>query len=268
MLQNSATLVAYRTFSDLFGKAAFFFITVVAARHLSAEAFGLFAIGSTMGWLAAVAADCGMQMHLARSVARAPDQARRLLREWLRLRLRTSGVLLAALTLFLVWSRGAGGDAAALVLFLAAYLTSGIVEFVNYFYRGLSRSDIESTLTLVQRGTLLVAATLVLRWTPDVTALAATLFVSGLATLAVSLRTVMRVPGRRGRSRRTKSRAAGGSSGPRWRRSGWVFSSRPCTFASTCFWSSAGRAPTPPVSTTRSSASSTRSAWFRQPRSR
>ena len=68
------------------------------------------------------------------------------------------------------------------------YACSGLIELLHYFYRGLSRSDVESSLTLWQRG-----ATLVLRrgragLVADVTVLAIAMLIPVAVTLAVSLR--------------------------------------------------------------------------------
>ena len=48
---RTAALVAYRAASDVVGKGALFVITVVAARQLSPEGFGIFAIGTTIGFV-------------------------------------------------------------------------------------------------------------------------------------------------------------------------------------------------------------------------
>ena len=77
--RRQAALVAYRAASDLAGKGAFFLVTLVAARRLSQDAFGLFSLGTTVGWIAAVATDFGIQLHLAREVAQRPGDAPRLL---------------------------------------------------------------------------------------------------------------------------------------------------------------------------------------------
>jgi O-antigen/teichoic acid export membrane protein len=182
---RQAALVAFRAGSDAAGKGAFLIVTLVAARRLPPQAFGVFAIGSTLGWLAAVATDAGMQLHLARTVAREPWAAARLLRRWLPVRLGTAGAALCLVAAGVA----AGGvtDASALLLFAFAYLTSGLVEFLHHFYRGLSRSDIESTLTLLQRGATLVCAVAALVWRPDVTLLAIAMALPAVAAFAASL---------------------------------------------------------------------------------
>jgi O-antigen/teichoic acid export membrane protein len=187
-MSREATLVAYRAFSDVAGKGAFFLVTVLAARRLSQSAFGIFSLGTTLGWMAAVATDAGIQMHLARRLATIPERAPQLLRTWLRVRLATSAVALAFAAIGLLVTRTAGSYALAVFLFVLAYLISGLIEFLHYFYRGLSRSDIESTLTLWQRFGTLACAALVLAWRPDVTALAAAIAFPIVLTFAYSLR--------------------------------------------------------------------------------
>jgi O-antigen/teichoic acid export membrane protein len=70
---------------------------------------------------------------------------------------------------------------------------SGLIEFTHYFYRAISRSDIESTLTLWQRFGTLVAAMAVLVWRPDVTYLALAMLLPVAATLIYSVRRALRL---------------------------------------------------------------------------
>jgi O-antigen/teichoic acid export membrane protein len=198
---KTAALVAYRAASDLVGKSAFFVVTIVAARRLAAEDFGVFALGTTIGWMAVVASDFGLQLHLARAVARAPDVAGRELRRWLRVRLGLAGAALLVVALGLAVF-DARRLAPSILLFTVGYLAAGLVEFVHYFYRGLSRTDIESTLTLWHRGGLLAVAMLVLWLRPDVTFLAGAMVVppvvAGIYTLRRSARMAATVPGPHG----------------------------------------------------------------------
>ncbi len=146
----------YRAVTDVLAKGAMFIVTVVAARRLSRADFALFALASTLGWLAAVAADCGLQLHLARAVAQAPHSARTLFVRWWPVRVGTgaAALLVAVATLPLI---GASVTWASL-LFLLAYAANGATEFVYHFFRGHERTDLESTLTVVQRGTMLMLA--------------------------------------------------------------------------------------------------------------
>jgi O-antigen/teichoic acid export membrane protein len=184
---REAALVAYRAFSDVAGKGAFFLVTVLAARRLSQDGFGIFSLGTTFGWMAAVATDFGIQLHLARAVARRPDEAARLLRSWLRVRLWTSGIALAAVSAGVALTGAGGSSALAVLLFVLVYIVSGLIEFLHYFYRGLSRSDVESTLTLWQRFGTLGCAAIALVWRPDVTTLAAAMLLPVAVTLLYSL---------------------------------------------------------------------------------
>jgi O-antigen/teichoic acid export membrane protein len=189
---RDALLIAYKAFADLAGKGSLFVITIAAARRLSPEAFGVFSLGSTLGWIVAVVSDCGIQLHLARAMARRPGDAPRLLRAWLRVRVWTAAgaVALVAIGLAAGWRAEA---AAPIAVLAAVYACSGLVELLHYFYRGLSRSDVESSLTLWQRGGTLACGLIALAWKPDVTTLAIALLIPVAVTLAVSLRIATRL---------------------------------------------------------------------------
>jgi O-antigen/teichoic acid export membrane protein len=188
MVRSQAALVAYRALSEVAAKSTVWLITIVAARRLSPESFGVFSLGTTLGWIAAVASDFGLQLHLARAVAQHPDKADALLRRWLRVRLGMA-VVAVVVVLSTILAVDAGGTfGPAILLFALVYLVSGLVEFLHYFYRGLSRSDIESTLTLGQRLSTLAVALAVLSWWRDPAMLAAGMLLPAVATFACSLR--------------------------------------------------------------------------------
>jgi O-antigen/teichoic acid export membrane protein len=185
---RAATLVAYKATADLAAKVSLFVITVAAARRLTPSEFGVFSLGSTLGWMAAVVADFGMQLHLARAVARAPDAAARLLATWLRIRLYTASAAVTVVVAGVGVARSSADAAAPIVVLALVYAASGLIEFLHYFYRGLSRSDIESSLTMWQRAATLVCGLAALAWRPSVGTLAVALLLPVLVTLAVSLR--------------------------------------------------------------------------------
>jgi len=189
---RGALLIAYKAFADLAGKGSLFVITVVAARRLSPESFGVFSLGSTLGWMLAVVSDFGIQLHLARAVARRPAEAPQLLHEWLRVRLWTAAgaTALVALGVAAAWSASSATPIAVLAV---VYACTGLIELLHYFYRGLSRSDVESALTLWQRGGTLAFGLLALAWKPDVTILALAMLIPVAVTLAVSVRIATRL---------------------------------------------------------------------------
>lgn len=193
MRNQTAALIAYRAFSDVVGKAAFFAVTVLAARRLSQEGFGILSLGTTIGWLVAAAADFGTQAHLARAVAQRRADPPLLLDMWLRVRY-LSSLLVFAVAAAAIWVVGAGTPfTAALLVLVALYLVSGLIEFVHHFYRGLFRSDLESTFTLWWRATMLGCAAAALAWRPDVTTLAWALLLPAVLTFAVSVRRARRL---------------------------------------------------------------------------
>lgn len=156
----------YRAGTDLLARVAMFIVTVVAARRLSRADFALFALASTLGWLGSVAADFGLQLHLARAVAQAPHSARALLARWWPVR---AGTGIAALVVAVVMLPLTGAAVTwASLLFLVAYAANGATEFLFYFFRGHERSDLESTLTLAQRCAMLLLALGALTLAPGV----------------------------------------------------------------------------------------------------
>jgi O-antigen/teichoic acid export membrane protein len=188
-----AALVGYKAASDVAGKAAFFAVLILAAHRLPTRAFGLFSLSSTLGWILSVATDFGLQMHLARQVARAPDRTASILAPILRLRLRLAAAAMGLACLAFVALPA--GDALPFVLIVAAYVFSSLVEFLNYAYRGLSRSDVEATLNMAQRlGTLALAGAL-LGLAPRFDVLSVALFLPPLAAFAYSARLVRQVAG-------------------------------------------------------------------------
>jgi O-antigen/teichoic acid export membrane protein len=204
-MKKPTTLALYRAISDVIAKGTFFLLTVLAARRLSAQSFGLFAFGSTLGWMIGVVTDAGLQIHLARRVAQAsqarapspislhadriatpradPGQAGLLLAKWLPIRFAAAAIAFAA-TLVIVRAVVTDRTAAiAIVLLVTAYIVNSLVEFLNYFYRGLGRTDIESTLTMAARLAALVIGGCVLLWQPTVTALALSLLAPAIGAL-------------------------------------------------------------------------------------
>ena len=185
---RDAFLISYKAFADLAGKTALFVITIVAARRLSPQAFGIFSLGSTLGWMVGVTTDFGIQLHLARAVARRPQDAARLLGLWLRVRLWTAAGAMAIVAIGLVAAGWTAAFSVPIAVLALVYACSGLIELLHYFYRGLSRSDVEASLTLWQRSATLVCGLIALAWWPDVTVLACALLLPVAATLAVSVR--------------------------------------------------------------------------------
>jgi O-antigen/teichoic acid export membrane protein len=212
---RSAFLIAYKAVADLAGKGALLVITIVAARRLSPQAFGVFALGSTLGWIVAVAADFGIQLHLARAVARRPQDAAPLLASWLRVRLWTSAVVMIMVAAGLLAAGWSSAFSVPIALLALVYTCSGLIELLHYFYRGLSRSEIESSLTLWQRSATVVCGLIALAWWPNVTVLACAMLLPVIATLAVSMRLATRLSSGRGEGLHYASQ----STDPRVRRS-------------------------------------------------
>src|SRR6185436_9651343 len=81
----------------------------------------------------------------------------------------------------------------AILLFTLVYVVNGLIEFLHYFYRGLARSEVESTLTLWQRAGMLILAVAALWWRPDVTLLGVAMVIPALGTFWYSSRLARRL---------------------------------------------------------------------------
>ena len=183
-----------------------FVITVVAARQLTRDGFGLFALASTLGWLGSVAADFGIQVHLARAVSQHPESAKDLLRRWLPVRIATGIAALMLAWLAIVVLGVSPRSALPMLYFMLAYAAGGLTDCLYYFFRGLDRTDLESTFTLAQRGGMFVLAVASLWWRPDVALLGQAMLVPALATLvAAGVRGLAARVGDGGRHRATAS---------------------------------------------------------------
>ena len=156
--RRQTRLVIYRGASDVAAKGVMFVVTVVAARWLPRPEFALVALATTLGWLGAVAGDFGVQVHLARAVAQHPSAVSSLLAQWLPVRVLTGLIALACATVAILWLEPDRSAFAPMLVFCAAYAATGVGDCVYYVFRALDRSDLESTLTLVSRGLLLLLA--------------------------------------------------------------------------------------------------------------
>lgn len=178
--------IALKGAADAAGKAVMLIITIVAARRLNADAFGVMAFAMATGWLLAVGTDAGLSMHLAREAARDNAGARRLLVEIVGLRAglaffaATVVVMLTPLLVPRHWR-------VQFVLVVMAQLAGGVVETIAHYFRGLQRSGIEAAIHTAQRFVTLVAALMVLWWWRRLDYLGVALLAPAIGALVVSI---------------------------------------------------------------------------------
>lgn len=189
------SLVAYKTAADLASKTVTLLVTVAAARALSPADFGVMALAMTAGWLLGVASDAGLPMFAATRVAQARAAGRgtypiaRAVAQW-----RTGLALVATLSaIALAIVLVPASAALAFVLIVLHQLFGAMLETVAHVYRGLGRTDIESTLSLAHRGAIAIAALTILALHPTLLALSLALVTPPLIALIVSMVVVRRV---------------------------------------------------------------------------
>lgn len=190
--RSRLSLIGYRAGSDAVSRALYFAVLIVAARTLTAQAFGVVALGTTVGWLGGVLSDFGLQLHVAREIAKRPGDADALAWPLLRLRL---GLAAAAFVVSAAF--GAlflpSAQSPAFVTIVLTQLLLSIAEFFYHVYRGLSRSDLESTMAVGHRLGMFALASVVLWWMPSLASFAVSLLVPALVLLAVAWRKAIRL---------------------------------------------------------------------------
>ena len=184
--------IAIKGLSDVVGKSVTLAITIVAARTLNADAFGVMALAMATGWLLGVGTDAGLSMHLARETARHRGQGRQLLVEVLRLR---AGLAYLAATMIAFFTPQIVPPhwKMQFVLVVLAQLTGAIIETVAHYFRGIERSEIESAIHASHRLTTLVLAMIVLVWWPRLDYLGAAMLIPAVVALLVATAVAWRI---------------------------------------------------------------------------
>ncbi len=193
-MMRKGALIGYKAFSDVAARLCSFAVVLLAARILAPLDFGLFSLAWASGWIVAVAGDFGLQIFLAREVARNPSRAGAIHRTLLKPRLGMAAALLVALAAAAWWLAGPGGMTAFSLVAVAQVFTS-LIEFQNHLFRGLSRSDVESGLNLAHRVAGLALSAGFLLHFGTVEALGAALALSAGGTLLVSQALALRLAG-------------------------------------------------------------------------
>jgi len=196
--QGRGARIMLKGAADAGGKAVMLVITIVAARRLNADAFGVMAFAMATGWLLGVATDAGLSMHLARETARDSGQGRQQLFEVIGLR--AGLAFLAATVLALVTPNFVPAHwRLQFIVIVLAQLASAVIETIAHYFRGLERSEIESAIHAAHRLTTLVLALAVLWWWRRLDYLGIAMLVPALGALLVSLAIAARisVPGSR-----------------------------------------------------------------------
>jgi lipopolysaccharide exporter len=184
--RRTSTLVAYKATADVLSKAVTLLVTVAAARVLAPQAFGLLALAMTTGWLLGVASDAGLPLYLARALASGNAPAGAVVRSVMRLRARLAlAAVVAGVLVAIVWAPQAFVVAFALIV--TAQLAGAVLETLSHVYRGLGRSEIESTIIIAQRLFAAGLASVVLMTRPSLLLLSVALVVPPTIALAASL---------------------------------------------------------------------------------
>jgi O-antigen/teichoic acid export membrane protein len=188
------SLIGYKAGADVMSKAVTLAVTVAAARVLPGAEFGLFALAMTTGWILSVGSDAGLPLYLARRVARRVASGPPLYAEVAGvMRIRAIlGAIAAGVGFGLAFVIAPGAVLPFLVI-VAAQLMNAVVETLAHAYRGMGRSDIESTLVVSQKSVTAVAALGVLFLAPSLLLLSLALAIPPAVAGIVSWRIARRL---------------------------------------------------------------------------
>jgi stage V sporulation protein B len=186
LTQGRPARVIVKALADVVGKAVTLVITVLAARTLNADAFGVMALAMATGWLLGVATDVGLSMHLARETARRSGQPRQLLVEVLRLR---AGLAYLAATMIAFFTPRIVPPnwKMQFVLIVLAQMTGAVIDTTAHYFRGIGRSEIEAAIHAAYRLATLVLAVIVLVWWPRLDFLGAAMLIPAVLAMIVSI---------------------------------------------------------------------------------
>ena len=180
--------------ADVAGKAVTLVITVLAARTLNADAFGVMALAMATGWLLGVATDAGLSMHLARETARRSGQPRQLLVDVLRVRAGLA-YLAATMIAFFTPRMVPPNWKMQFALIVLAQITGAVIETTAHYFRGAGRSEIESAIHAAYRLSTLVLAVIVLLWWPRLDFLGAAMLIPAVVAMLISIAIAWRLSG-------------------------------------------------------------------------
>jgi len=186
-----------KALADAAGKAVTLVITVVAARRLNADPFGVLAYAMATGWLIGVATDAGLSMHLARETAR--SAGRQLLFEVISLRAGLAFFAATIMTLAAPYLVPAHWRMQFIVIVLAQ-LAGAVNETIAHYFRGIQRSEIESAIHTAHRLTTLVWALIVLWFWRRLDYLGLAMLVPPLIAIVVSTIVAARLSDQRSRN--------------------------------------------------------------------
>ena len=186
MMSVDLPRITLKAFADAAGKAVTLIVTIVAARRLNADPFGVLAYAMATGWLLGVATDAGLSMHLARETARDRSASRQLLFEVIGVRAglaflaATAAALLAPKLVLPQWR-------VQFVVLVLAQIAGAVVETIAHYFRGIQRSEIEAAIHTAHRLATLVWALIVLWIWRRLDYLGVAMLVPPLVAIAVSI---------------------------------------------------------------------------------
>ena len=184
-----AANVIYKATADIVSKCVTLVVTIAAARVLPAADFGVLAVAMTTGWILSVASDAGLPLYLAKRMAELTSAGMPASLATIAgvMRVRAAFAIIAAIAGLVIGALVApGGLLIAFVLIVAAQLLNAVLETLAHAYRGIGRTDIESSVIITQRSLTAIAVVATLVMSPSLRSVALALFIPPAIALGAS----------------------------------------------------------------------------------
>ena len=124
----------------------------LAARWLGSKAFGSYAYALAIGYILVQFADFGLQLHLAREIARSPKDAGPVFASVARAKILLSGCVVGAFIVIGLLQKSSAQDRLLLWILGGGLLLASFVEMANYVFRGFQKLDFEARLNVLHIG--------------------------------------------------------------------------------------------------------------------
>jgi len=139
LLSNTAILLATQVVTKILGTV----FTIVVARRLGVESYGLWVFATSLGYMFGMLVTCGLPRLITREVARDLETTPEMLGRVLRVEMVISAVALAAMLVLLVALRYTPARMWIVAVGGAAMLLYAVLDVVTAFFRAHQRMDLE-----------------------------------------------------------------------------------------------------------------------------
>lgn len=165
-----------------------FIVFWVLARYYGPETFGQFTFSITLATTFLFLADFGFDVLLTTEIAKDKDRAVQILQQLLPLKLVFISVAVIGMWLFANFFSVSTSSRILVFIFGFYLIISSLVNFLNAFFKGFERLELETKVSLISNFVLMVFACLLILFRANVVLIALSFLVSRIVGLIIGLR--------------------------------------------------------------------------------